>query len=502
MPNLADYLLANRAGGNFGTMSPGEEAAAVTPGSVLDALAASAYRLGATPRDATRAGAVTPGPGGMVSDEDIARAQLSSGDVQDRASQLAMIMAGTPGGRGGLGAGARLPEESLIAADEGLPQTGARIGQPFNQTVTNPQRVAYPGIYKDPRQIALEAKAMVAPENPALKELFGVTRQDLYDISQGGRRAGTAEPVLGGAKNPKGSYVAENIMNQANAQRLIDANAEAERLAPELTRSMDAWYVMDPAYDRLAQISDNPNRRYSRFNTMTSMASPGSDVETEINRGTAAHMMAEKGRFEDFRRYGGTAAGARGADFPEELRDVLGHPYHSTSQALPMGNYLESGKVEMTSPKVPLYVQASEVPATGNQTRLPIPDAHFTRAIGAADVRKGAQPGVSMQMHEYSGGVGPWFRENVAGPLGIEAVPAQARTWGVFAPQTGVDTAIGAPKLELLAGRIARRARELGVDPALLRDAVLRGKAHAGIAGTAGAVGLGDLLLQSQRQQQ
>ena len=45
MPNLADYLLANRAGGNFGTMSPGEEAAAVTPGSVLDAIAKQAVTL-------------------------------------------------------------------------------------------------------------------------------------------------------------------------------------------------------------------------------------------------------------------------------------------------------------------------------------------------------------------------------------------------------------------------------------------------------------------------
>ena len=50
---------------------------------------------------------------------------------------------------------------------------------------------------------------------------------------------------------------------------------------------------------------------------------------------------------------------------------------------------------------------------------------------------------------------------------------------GLFSPQTGVDTPIGAPKLELLSQRIWERAQQLGVDPKKLRDDVLSGKAHA-----------------------
>jgi hypothetical protein len=342
----------------------------------------------------------------------------------------------------------------------------------------------YPGIYRRPDVIAAEAAGMVAPEHPALKQLFGVTRQDLYDISQQGRRAGNIlEPIYGGrAANPKGSYVAEGVMTPSNERRILNAMTEAQRY-PQLVRGMDAWYVMDPAYQRMVQLvgPEQARRNYIRFNTLGSMASPGSDVLTEINRGTAANMMAARGEFPLFHRYAGLAEAKRGADFPPALRAVQGHPYHSTSQAEPMRQYLESGAVEMTSPKVPLYIQASGVPEVGFQTRLPVPDAHFARALGVSDVRAAhghLKPGVSMKTPEYAP-IGPWFRERIARPLGVEAVPAQARMWGLFSPQTGVDTPIGAPKLELLAQRIWERAHQLGVDPRLLRDQVLQGQQHA-----------------------
>jgi len=353
----------------------------------------------------------------------------------------------------------------------------------------------YPGIYQRPDVIAAHAESMVAPEHPALKELFGVTRQDLSDIGQQGRRAGNIlDPQYGGMRaNPKGSYVSEGVMTPGNEQRLIDALGVAQTKAPRLTQGMDAWYVMDPLYQRMVQLvgPEQALKDYKRFNTLGGMASPGSEVMTEINRGTAANMMATRGEFPLFQQYGGMAEAKRGADFPPQLRDVIGHPYHSTAQAGPMGRYLESGAADMTSPKVPLYIQASGVPETGFQTRLPVADAHFTRAIGAADVRAAQghkHPGVSMKTPEYSQ-TGPWFRERVAAPLGIEAVPGQARLWGLMAPQTGVDTAIGAPKLELIAQRIYERAQKLGIDPKTLRDQVLRGGAHAGILG--GLIGPG-----------
>jgi hypothetical protein len=241
---------------------------------------------------------------------------------------------------------------------------------------------------------------------------------------------------------------------------------------------MDAWYVMDPMYQRMAQLMgpEEAKLAYRRFNATVSPFSAASDVLTEINRGTAAHMMAQQGRWPEFLKYGGGPH----PDRPPELAAVKGHAYHSTAQAPPVSNYLETGQhgYAKDTVKIPLYIDASGVPQTGFQTRLPVPDAHFTRALGLPDVR------TSQDFNKFMGGteyreVGPWFREQIAKPLGIEAVPAQARMWGTFSPQTGVDTPIGAPKLELFSQRIWERAKQLGVPPEVLRDQVLRGQQHA-----------------------
>jgi hypothetical protein len=87
--------------------------------------------------------------------------------------------------------------------------------------------------------------------------------------------------------------------------------------------------------------------------------------------------------------------------------------------------------------------------------------------------------------------------------MNMEAVPAQAFTWGTYGPQTGVRTNVGAGKLELLAQNIWERAKKLGVDPAWLRDQVLTGKGHASILATGGLGGLlGGAALQGQNQEQ
>ena len=59
--------------------------------------------------------------------------------------------------------------------------------------------------------------------------------------------------------------------------------------------------------------------------------------------------------------------------------------------------------------------------------------------------------------------------------MGLESVPAQARAWGTFAPFTGVDTPVGAPKLELIAEKIMQTARQTGKSPEEVRDAYLMG---------------------------
>lgn len=73
----------------------------------------------------------------------------------------------------------------------------------------------------------------------------------------------------------------------------------------------------------------------------------------------------------------------------------------------------------------------------------------------------------------------PWFRDRVAAPSGLEAVPAQALMWGAFSPQTGVKSAIGAPKLEILSTQIGKLATRLGISPEHARDLVVAGKAGA-----------------------
>lgn len=367
------------------------------------------------------------------------------------------------------------PARAKVEAD---PRPNRKLRSEIS-TIQKPQRVAFPGIYKDPRQIAADALAQLAPEDPAMRQLFGVGREDLYRISEGGRRAGTQPPDLKGvAAKPKGAESARRVMVPANEQRLLDVLAEGEQRAPHLTQAMDSWYTMDPVYKRLAELvgPEEAKKRFIDLNSMMGMASPGSDVATEVRRGTGAHWLANQGRFGDFLRYGGDASSPFA---PADMRAIPGHPYHSTAQGKPMAKYLQKGFVDMKSPKVPLYIQASGVPETGFQSSYPVGDAHWSRAVGLADARTSKNFGASVRNSEISA-LGPWWRDKIAGELGVESVPAQARLWGLMGPQTGVTTAIGAPKLEILSQAIMDTAKRLGISPEEARDLVLMGKAHAG----------------------
>jgi hypothetical protein len=369
----------------------------------------------------------------------------------------------------GLDLGNTLPSATFKAAPE--------------QTVTDPLRNAFPGIYKRPDVIAKEAAERVAPESEALKQLFGVTRDDLYQMGKG--RVGNMPGVLpGAAANPKGSRAGLNVMNPRNEQRILDVLGESEKY-PELVRGMDPWYIMDPAYQRLEQLvgPEEAVKKYRQLNTLTGMASPGSDVLTEMNRGTAANFLATQGRFNDFLKYGGKGFNP---DAPADIQNILGHPYHMTAQGKPMQQFLESGQVQMSSPKVPMYIDASGVRQTGFQTDMPVGDAHWSRAVGLADTRGAATrkgkdviPGASVTNPEMSQ-LGPWWRDKIASQVGLESVPAQARAWGAFSPQTGVESPIGAPKLELLSMKIMEAAKRYGVSPEKARDMVLMGEGYAG----------------------
>ena len=355
-------------------------------------------------------------------------------------------------------------------------------------TVVRPERIAYPGIYSNPRELVQEAANRVAPESPLLKQLFGVTREDLFDISQQGTRAGNITDVpFKTAANPKGASHASQVMNPRNVQRLQDIVAEAKQ-QPELYKGMASWYTMDPLYKRFVDIygPDRAIGEYNKFNTLTGMSSPGSEVLTELNRGTAANMMDTAGRFAEFRKYGGLPEGKRKSDFPPELAGVTGHPYHKTAQSGPMEKYLETGLLNMGSAKVPSYIHASGVPETGFQTQWPVGDAHWSRLVGLPDVRgattkkgKESVPNASASVPEMVS-LGPWFNQRIAQPMGMEAVPAQAVIWGAGSGATGVTSPIGAPKLELLAQQIGETARRLNITPEAARDLIIRGQAYAG----------------------
>jgi len=83
-------------------------------------------------------------------------------------------------------------------------------------TVMRPKREAmFPEVYMNPRELV--ARAKVAPEDPAMQQLFGVNRQDLFDISQQGTRQGNiTERPFAAAPGAKG---AAHTANPHSAER-------------------------------------------------------------------------------------------------------------------------------------------------------------------------------------------------------------------------------------------------------------------------------------------
>lgn len=277
-----------------------------------------------------------------------------------------------------------------------------------------------------------------------------------------------------------------------------DPYAANPRLAAvDVAENNHLWFFpTESGFGTVNKITDNPMlrktgeeavKRYQKFNTTTAMASPGSDVMTEIQRGTAAHWLQNQGRFDDFKKFAGVPEEfrSRTAHFPSDMRYIGGHPYHRTSQSDPMQKYFDAGSIQSKEPKVPLYAHASGTPETGFQTTGPVGDAHFSRGVGLSDTRKGpTDVQGSFSRAEYQT-LQPWWQHDVAGKVGLESVPGQARLWTALGPQTGVDSALGAPKLELLAQQIMVAAKRLRISPERARDLILSGEAGAGMLGGA-----------------
>lgn len=375
-------------------------------------------------------------------------------------------------------------------AKEAVSRLSVPVAQTGRSTIYGAKRKAFPEIYRPSREIAERAESMVAPESTNLGRLFGVTRADL---AKAGNVPGSKFGVIPGlTARARGAKAAEPLMGEANTRRLVNALEAGREYAPGLTEGMTGWYMLDPAFNRLVDLVgyDEAVKRFERLNTLTAMASPSSDVVTELMRGTAENKLASEGRFGEFMQYGGLPLEQRKAmGLPEDLLTFPSHAYHKTAQAPAMAEFIRTGASQMKSPKVPLYMQASQATPIGRQTDIPVADAHWSRAVGLADVRpmrmvkgESAIPGQSVSTPELIS-LAPWWREQVARKAGYESVPAQANLWGIMGPQTGVETQIGAPKLEILADLIAgRTAPRLGVTPEEARDLVLLGKAQAGKA--------------------
>ncbi len=348
-------------------------------------------------------------------------------------------------------------------------------------TIKGAQRKAFPGVYDDPAKIAKIAAERSAPETPAMKELFGVDRRELYEMSK--ERGLGGESVFQRGPRARGAAAAVDIQQPANTQRIADILTEGGKY-PEIYEGMDAWYMMDPMYNHFVKLfgKEEGARAFKQYNALSGMSSPMSDVMTETSRGTAANWLKNQGRFEDYVKYGGKRGDQPGEKpRPPGMGDYPGHITHSSAQVPAMQRYFANeGNVDMKSPKVPVYIQSALPEELGGSWRVPVGDAHWSRAVGLPDTRNLKKVDGVYKVNDASvssselGSLAPWF-SSIADDVGILPVPAQGRLWGTASHATGVETDIGASKLELVANKIYDQAQKRGVDPKLFRDYVLSG---------------------------
>lgn len=481
-----------------------------TAGSVWDALSAESLPLGLRPGD------FVPGVSNYLSAEDAVKAYRAGDALGVGLGLLGAVPGVGPAlakggskvfGMAGKAAKAADPEKEAIKAFRDKPK-------PREQTVKDPTNYAF-DIYRQDRipELVAEAAGRVAPESPLLKQVLGTSRDELAELAQ--RPPSYLERPYAAPPGAKGSKNAEKVTTRRNATR-VQGIIEESKKYPGLYNGMTGWYEMDPLFEWMKREygKDRAAKMFTDINAYTSIASPGSDVLTEINRGTSANWLANQGRFDDFLNLGGVAGKDRGIDYPDDMRAVLGHAYHRTAHSGGMKNYFEqglrNGTLPMDSAKVPSYFRASMPQELGKQSDFPVGDAHWARLVGLPDVR----PQKNVMLDDATGDVvkakdrdaftakggllrpgslingasatvpemttlTPWWQK-LSGEMGLQSVPAQALVWGAGSGATGVRSQIGAPKLELFMQQVDAAAKRMGVDTEAALDRILRGKAHAG----------------------
>jgi len=348
-------------------------------------------------------------------------------------------------------------------------------------TVTEPKRSAFPGIYDDPKEI-MNRLGPGQPESPHLKEIFGKTRKDLHDDALSRGEVEPKTPIPGITQKGAGSAHAKQVITPENAQRLRDIISAYKEHDPSGYHGMVGWYEMDPMYHSIKKIlggnDELASKVFHNLNSYTSYASPMSPVGTEITRGTAAATMAAEGNFGTFAEHGGkpnlqAPAALKAKNF--ELGNE-GHMAHA-SQAPAMSRFNETGQ-EANAVKTGTYRRSGDAPSReGNdhQNTQPVGDSHWARGVGLADVRgakafEGSATGTEMKT------LGKWYHDEVARhpDIDLPATSAQAVQWGALSKETGVDSPIGAPKLEIWADKIAEAAKREGIAPKAMWERIVK----------------------------
>ena len=353
------------------------------------------------------------------------------------------------------------PDESLRRLREVLqsPEESPPAYSVLRPRKTVPGEATLPGLWDNPKRIVNDSAKMVAPEDPLLRELFGVDRADLDALAYQNQDFRIANPLV-----YEPTRVPEHVgkvTTPSNARRLQDVIGEAAD--DQRFTGMPGWYVTNPLLDRAKRLlgPEEGERWFLAHHKFASPMSAMNDVQSEIAKGTFTHLLAGQNNLDEFFDVGRLPAG-------------LNHPAHTTAHAAGVRNMMESGgerfwSAANPSPKTPNYYMSK----TGQNWYWPTGDAHFVRATGLPDVRPrvieretGTRiPDASSIGKTEAFPVGKWFTNDVAAPLGLTGNVGHPVLWGAMASRTGVESAIGAPYLEILASNTRRSATRQGISP-------------------------------------
>lgn len=168
-------------------------------------------------------------------------------------------------------------------------------------TVRHPKRKAYPDIYRNPSVIVDESAQRVRPENPLMRDLFGVGRHDLDDIARARYASGeTLEPMPLYVPPKGGPEEMQNLFVPGNTQRAQDILSLAAT-DPRFAGNY-GWYENQPLLDQfIAEWGvEEGTKRWDRFHQIGAAFSPGSPVPAEIRRSTIADTMSYQGKGAEF----------------------------------------------------------------------------------------------------------------------------------------------------------------------------------------------------------